>query len=83
MPEALCPSAVAPHAETMAEEEDTVLADVRKLPLADRVAHTNWKVRGEAYDSIAAACERAFGDSEDLSEYGERQDAEAAETLPY
>ena len=53
----------------MAEEEDVALAEARKLPLAERVSHKNWKVRGEAYDSIASACERAF-DSDGVTEYG-------------
>lgn len=52
----------------MAEEEAT-LAEARQLPLAERVSHKKWKARGEAYDSIAAACERAF-DSDGVSEYG-------------
>lgn len=54
----------------MAEEEDVALAEARKLPLAERVAHKNWKVRGEAYDSIAAACDKAF-DSDGVTEYGD------------
>ena len=53
----------------MAEEEEATLSEARKLPLAERVSHKNWKARGEAYDSIAAACERAF-DSDGVLEYG-------------
>jgi len=62
----------------MAEEEDTALADARKLPLADRVCHKNWKVRGEAYDSIATACERAFN-SDEVAEYGVAYYAKASQ----
>ena len=43
--------------------------EARKLPLVERVSHKNWKVRGEAYDSIAAACDKAF-DSDGVTEYG-------------
>ena len=53
----------------MAEEEDAVLAEARNFPLAERVSHKNWKVRGEAYDSIAAACKTSF-DSDGVTEYG-------------
>ena len=60
----------------MAEEEDVALAEARKLPLAERVSHKNWKVRGEAYDSIASACGRAF-DSDGVTEYGELDTCQA------
>ena len=61
----------------MAEDDEAVLSEVRKLPLAERVSHKNWKARGEAYDSIASACERAVGDS-DVAEFGATREAETA-----
>ena len=61
----------------MAEDDEAVLSEVRKLPLAERVSHKNWKARGEAYDSIASACERAVGDS-DVAEFGAIREAETA-----
>ena len=59
----------------MAEDDEAVLSEVRKLPLAERVSHKNWKARGEAYDSIASACERAVGNS-DVAEFGAIREAE-------
>ena len=57
----------------MADEEAKILADAKKLPLADRVEHKNWKVRSEAYEDVRAACERAFSSSDPiLDEAGER-----------
>ena len=47
------------------QEEDKILADARKLPLSERVAHKSWKVRSEAYDSIASACDRALSEEDE------------------
>ena len=56
----------------MADEEDRILADARKLPYAERVVHKNWKARSEAYEGIQAACERALTDEDDcFAEFGE------------
>lgn len=44
----------------MADEEAQVLAAARKLPLDERTAHKNWKVRSEAFDDIKNACSRAL-----------------------
>ena len=44
-----------------AEDELRVLAEAAKLPLAEQVAHKNWRVRLQAFDSIKAACEGAAG----------------------
>lgn len=54
-------------------EEAQALADAAKLPLDERVAHSNWKARSAAYEAIKAGCNSVF-DSEDpiLLEYGER-----------
>ena len=54
------------------QDEDKILADARKLPVSERVAHKSWKARSEAYDSIASACERALSEEDDcFAEYGE------------
>lgn len=55
----------------MAEEENRILADARKLPYAERVLHKNWKARSEAYEGIQAACERAItAKDECFAEFG-------------
>lgn len=46
-------------------EEDKILADARKLPLSERVAHKSWKARSEAYDSINSACDRALSEEDE------------------
>jgi hypothetical protein len=56
----------------MAEEEENILAEARKLPFIERVAHKNWKARSEAYEGMRAACERAQSDEDDcFAEFGE------------
>ena len=46
----------------MAEEDEQKLLDAaRQLPLGDRTAHKNWRVRVQAFDDIRASCERAMG----------------------
>jgi hypothetical protein len=52
-------------------DEAEILAAAAKLPLDERVAHSNWKVRAAAYEAIIAGCNGVF-DSGDpiLSEYG-------------
>lgn len=53
------------------QDEEKILADARKLPISERVAHKSWKARGEAYDSISTACERALNeDDECFREFG-------------
>lgn len=53
-------------------EESQILAAAAKLPLDERVAHTNWKVRSAAYEAIKAGCDNVFSaDDPVLSEYGE------------
>jgi cytoskeleton-associated protein 5 len=55
----------------MADDEVKLLADAKKLPLADRVAHSNWKARSAVYEDIAAGCKAIFDDSDPkLAEYG-------------
>ena len=50
----------------MADDEARVLAQAKSLPLEDRVSHKNWKVRSEAYEDIAASCDRAAGPSDPI-----------------
>jgi hypothetical protein len=42
------------------EDEAKLLADAKKLPLEQRVEHSSWKVRSEAFDDIKEACSKAF-----------------------
>lgn len=57
----------------MADDEQKVLAAARQLPLAERLAHGNWKVRSEGLDDIKQACSRAFGSQDKVfAEAGER-----------
>lgn len=54
----------------MADED--VLKEALKLPIEERVAHANWKVRSAAYEDIRAAVGRVFSDTDPvLAEYGE------------
>lgn len=56
----------------MADDKDVrELADAKKLPLPDRIAHTNWKARVAAYDDISVACREIYDDADPkLSEFG-------------
>lgn len=55
----------------MADDEAKVLAQAKALPMSERVAHKNWKVRSEAYDDISTACQRVFSDDDPvLGQYG-------------
>lgn len=44
----------------MADGDADMLADARKLPLVERVAHKNWKARSEAWEDVRASCARVF-----------------------
>jgi hypothetical protein len=51
----------------MADDEQALqkqLDDAKKLPIDERVKHSNWKVRSAAFEHIKDACEKAF-DEED------------------
>ncbi len=56
----------------MADEKDMrELAEAKKLPLPDRIAHTNWKVRSAAYEDVTQACNEIYDDADPrLNEYG-------------
>ncbi|GAX77872.1 hypothetical protein CEUSTIGMA_g5314.t1 [Chlamydomonas eustigma] len=55
----------------MSDDEVKLLADAKILPMTERVAHSNWKVRNSAYEDIKLACQRVFSDSDPcLVEYG-------------
>lgn len=45
-------------------DDSKVLAEALKLPLAERAAHSNWKVRAEAYDDVKATCARILDASD-------------------
>lgn len=52
-------------------EEAQILADAAKLPIDERCAHANWKVRSAAYEQIRASCNSVFDQSDPiLSDYG-------------
>ncbi|KAG2491479.1 hypothetical protein HYH03_010264 [Edaphochlamys debaryana] len=55
----------------MADDKDVrELAEAKKLPLVDRIAHTNWKARVAAYEDISVACKEIYDDADPrLSEY--------------
>eukprot|EP00887_Chlorella_sp_A99_P000367 scaffold13.g367.t1 len=59
----------------MADDEAKLLAAARGLPLAERLAHANWKVRAEGLDDIKTACFRAFSSEDKIF-------AEAGPLLP-
>lgn len=52
-------------------DEQQVLAEAKKLPLADRVAHANWKVRSAAYEDLTQLCNGIYDEADPrLNEYG-------------
>lgn len=55
----------------MADSEEAILKDAKKLPLEDRLAHKHWKARVQALEDIAVVCDKA-SDPKDpkLKEYG-------------
>ena len=58
----------------MADDEVNILSAAKQLSYADRVAHKNWKVRGEAFDDINSSCRKVFSDEDPvLNQYGESQ----------
>ncbi|GLC42611.1 hypothetical protein PLESTB_001118900 [Pleodorina starrii] len=49
----------------MSDDKDVrELAEAKKLPLTDRVAHANWKARVAAYEDISAACKEIYDDAD-------------------
>ena len=57
----------------MADDEVKMLSDAKQLPLPERVAHKNWKVRSEAYDELKSSCQKVFTDDDPiLNQYGAR-----------
>jgi cytoskeleton-associated protein 5 len=53
------------------KSEAEILAEALKLPLDERVAHSNWKVRVAAYEAIKAGCNNVFDPSDPvLGQYG-------------
>lgn len=59
----------------MSEQNDEKqLADAKKLPIAERVTHSNWKVRSAAFEDISDACAKARSpDDKIFGEYGKDQ----------
>lgn len=55
----------------MAEDENKVLAESKKWPYADRIAHGSWKVRSAAYEDMRQTLQGVY-DPEDpcLQEFG-------------
>lgn len=55
----------------MADEDASLLQTARALPISERVAHKNWKVRAEAFDDLKTTSERVFSsDDPQLSSVG-------------
>jgi hypothetical protein len=48
----------------MADDDNKILEDAKKLPLAERVAHGNWKVRSAAFEDIKKSCDQLFTDGD-------------------
>lgn len=54
-------------------DERKVLDAARQLPLPERGAHKNWKVRNELYEEVKEACGKASGPEDaSLDVYGEQ-----------
>ena len=52
-------------------EEAQQIAEAKRLPWSDRIAHGNWKVRSAAFDDINAACNGVYDPSDPcLTEFG-------------
>lgn len=67
----------------MADEEAKVLAEARGLPLDERVAHSAWRARSEAYDEVKAKCDRVLEEGDaSLSELGSYSALRRALTAP-
>lgn len=51
----------------MAEvDERKMLDEAAKLPMAERVGHSNWKVRVAAYEEIKKDCDKAFDENDPI-----------------
>eukprot|EP00983_Pelagomonas_calceolata_P131443 1161776-Pelagomonas_calceolata.AAC.11 len=54
-------------------DEATAIAEAKKLPWPDRIAHPNWKVRSAAFDDINVACNGVYDENDPcLQEFGRR-----------
>ena len=52
-------------------EDDKVIEEARRKPLAERVEHKLWKVRVEAFEYIKSCCTKIFAEDDPaLSEFG-------------
>jgi len=55
----------------MADDENQLLEDARRRPLAERVTHKLWKARVEVYEEMRSKCEKVFSQEDPLlSDYG-------------
>lgn len=50
----------------MEEADSKLLAAAKRLPLAERIEHSNWKVRSAAHEDVKAACESAFSSADPI-----------------
>eukprot|EP00201_Polytomella_parva_P018754 CAMPEP_0175065696 /NCGR_PEP_ID=MMETSP0052_2-20121109/16081_1 /TAXON_ID=51329 ORGANISM="Polytomella parva, Strain SAG 63-3" /NCGR_SAMPLE_ID=MMETSP0052_2 /ASSEMBLY_ACC=CAM_ASM_000194 /LENGTH=235 /DNA_ID=CAMNT_0016332285 /DNA_START=21 /DNA_END=724 /DNA_ORIENTATION=- len=48
----------------MSDSEVLILEEARKKPIDERVTHSNWKARSEAYEHIRDSCNRVFDESD-------------------
>lgn len=55
----------------MADNEEAILKEAKKLPLEDRLAHKHWRARVQALEDIAVTCDKATDPKDPkLREYG-------------
>ena len=58
----------------MADDENQLLEDARRRPIAERVTHKLWKARVEVYEEMRSKCEKVFSQEDPLlNDYGERE----------
>jgi cytoskeleton-associated protein 5 len=53
------------------DKDQRELADAKKLPLEERIAHANWKCRAAAYEDVQELCRLVYDDADPkLAELG-------------
>ena len=52
--------------QSMAEDQEKILQDAKKLPYEARVAHKSWAVKAAAFEDIGADCKKALDPKDDI-----------------
>lgn len=66
----------------MADDENQLLEDARRRPLAERVAHKLWKARVEVYEEMRSKCEKVFSEEDPLlGNYGKHSAARTPQSI--